>query len=247
MSRVPARLTSVRRIPWLLVFRTAQLIWAHLRDDLSPHDRRRLGAPRARAAAPDVGAGAQRSARDRAQGRPQRPRPRAHHAAEPAQMSDTSDLRTRTRFDPAEAEARIVQRWLDAGLHHPEPAGTPDENFSIAVPPPNVTGALHMGHALNGTIQDALIRTHRMRGQRTKWILGTDHAGIATQRQVEKRLEAQGTTPRGARARGVQRGRVALARGVRRPDHRAVQAPRRAARLRRRALHDGRGATSAPS
>jgi valyl-tRNA synthetase len=109
-------------------------------------------------------------------------------------VSDTSDLRSRTRFDPAEAEARIGRRWLDAGLHHPEPAGTPDENFSIAVPPPNVTGALHMGHALNGTIQDALIRTHRMRGQRTKWILGTDHAGIATQRQVEKRLEAQGTT-----------------------------------------------------
>jgi valyl-tRNA synthetase len=109
-------------------------------------------------------------------------------------VSDTSDLRSRTRFDPADVEPRIVQRWLDAGLHHPEPAGSPDENFSIAVPPPNVTGALHMGHALNGTIQDALIRTHRMRGRRTKWILGTDHAGIATQRQVEKRLEAQGTS-----------------------------------------------------
>jgi valyl-tRNA synthetase len=104
------------------------------------------------------------------------------------------DLRARTRFDPAEVEPRIVQRWLDAKLHHPEPAGTPEENFSIAVPPPNVTGALHMGHALNGTVQDVLIRTHRMRGQRTKWILGTDHAGIATQRQVEKRLESMGTS-----------------------------------------------------
>jgi valyl-tRNA synthetase len=108
--------------------------------------------------------------------------------------AETSDLRSRTRFDPADVEPRIARRWLDEGLHHPEPAGTPDENYSIAVPPPNVTGNLHMGHALNGTVQDALIRTHRMRGQRTKWILGTDHAGIATQRQVEKRLEAQGTS-----------------------------------------------------
>ena len=126
-------------------------------------------------------------------------------------MSDTSDLRTRTRFDPAEAEARIVQRWLDAGLHHPEPAGTPDENFSIAVPPPNVTGALHMGHALNGTIQDALIRTHRMRGQRTKWILGhrpRRHRDAAAGREAPG---GAGHDARGAGARGVQRGRVALA------------------------------------
>jgi valyl-tRNA synthetase len=109
-------------------------------------------------------------------------------------MTDASDLRSRTRFDPSEVEPRIVERWLDAGLHHPDPQGGPQENYSIAVPPPNVTGTLHMGHALNGTIQDVLIRTHRMRGQRTKWILGTDHAGIATQRQVEKRLEALGTS-----------------------------------------------------
>ena len=77
---------------------------------------------------------------------------------------------------------------------HPEAAGTPEENFSIAIPPPNVTGALHMGHALNWTIQDVLIRTNRMRGRRAKWILGTDHAGIATQRQVEKLLESEGTS-----------------------------------------------------
>jgi valyl-tRNA synthetase len=100
----------------------------------------------------------------------------------------------RTRFEPSEAEPRIVARWLESGLVHPEPAGTVDENYSIAVPPPNVTGALHMGHALNGSIQDALIRINRMRGRRTKWILGTDHAGIATQRQVEKRLISEGTT-----------------------------------------------------
>ncbi|HEX4365070.1 MAG TPA: valine--tRNA ligase [Solirubrobacteraceae bacterium] len=105
-----------------------------------------------------------------------------------------SDLQAQTRFEPAEVEARILERWLDAGLVHPEAAGSADENFSIAIPPPNVTGALHMGHALNGTIQDVLVRCNRMRGKRTKWILGTDHAGIATQRQVEKLLESEGTS-----------------------------------------------------
>jgi valyl-tRNA synthetase len=104
------------------------------------------------------------------------------------------DLQERTRFEPAEVEPRILERWLDAGLVHPEPGGDAGENYSIAIPPPNVTGALHMGHALNGTIQDVLVRTNRMRGKRTKWILGTDHAGIATQRQVEKLLESQGTS-----------------------------------------------------
>ena len=88
-----------------------------------------------------------------------------------------------------------------AGCSTPSPRATADENFSIAIPPPNVTGALHMGHALNGSIQDTLIRYHRMRGQRTKWILGTDHAGIATQKQVEKRLAGEGTTARSSAAR----------------------------------------------
>src|SRR5215207_1991077 len=98
----------------------------------------------------------------------------------------------RTRFDPAEAEPRIAERWLASGLAHPEPTGSARENYSIAVPPPNVTGVLHMGHALNGSIQDVLIRWHRMHGRRAKWILGTDHAGIATQKQVEQRLASQG-------------------------------------------------------
>ncbi len=105
-----------------------------------------------------------------------------------------ADLQERTRFEPGEAEPRILERWLASGLVHAEPEGTAAENYSIAVPPPNVTGVLHMGHALNGSIQDALIRINRMRGRRAKWILGTDHAGIATQRQVEKRLIAEGTT-----------------------------------------------------
>jgi valyl-tRNA synthetase len=103
-----------------------------------------------------------------------------------------SSLKDRKRFEPHEVEPRIVARWLESGLFHPEPEGTAAESFSIAIPPPNVTGALHMGHALNGSVQDTLVRYHRMLGERSKWILGTDHAGIATQTQVEKLLAGQG-------------------------------------------------------
>src|SRR3954454_17622210 len=105
-----------------------------------------------------------------------------------------SELESRKRFEPAEVEPRVMERWLAAGLFHPDPEGTAAENYSIAIPPPNVTGALHMGHALNGSIQDVLIRKHRMQGVRTKWIFGTDHAGIATQVQVERQLAAEGLT-----------------------------------------------------
>ncbi len=105
-----------------------------------------------------------------------------------------SSLSDRKRFEPAEVEPRIIEHWLGSGLFHPEPEGTPAENYSIAIPPPNVTGALHMGHALNGTIQDTLIRFQRMQGRHTKWIFGTDHAGIATQTQVERQLEREGTS-----------------------------------------------------
>ena len=105
-----------------------------------------------------------------------------------------SDLESKTRYDPGEVEPRIMRQWLDSGLFHPDPEGTPEENYSIAIPPPNVTGVLHMGHALNNSIQDCLVRHHRMQGQRTKWIFGTDHAGIATQTQVERALEQEGLT-----------------------------------------------------
>ena len=105
-----------------------------------------------------------------------------------------SELASRTRYEPAEAEPRVFEAWLQSGLLHPEPAGSAQENYSIAIPPPNVTGVLHMGHALNGAIQDTLIRYQRMRGRRSKWILGTDHAGIAVQTQVERALKAEGTS-----------------------------------------------------
>ena len=103
-------------------------------------------------------------------------------------------LEATTRWEPGEAEARIFSRWRESGAFDPPAEGTPEENFSIAIPPPNVTGALHMGHALNGTVQDALVRLRRMEGRNALWILGTDHAGIATQAVVEKQLRAEGTS-----------------------------------------------------
>ena len=102
-------------------------------------------------------------------------------------------LQERTRWEPGEAEPRITQAWLAAGLGSPDPNATAG-SFSIAIPPPNVTGVLHMGHALNCSVQDTLVRRHRMLGEKVRWILGTDHAGIATQAQVEKLLVREGTT-----------------------------------------------------
>ncbi len=103
-------------------------------------------------------------------------------------------LEATTRWDPAEAEGRIFDAWYASGAFDPPAEGTAKENYSIAIPPPNVTGSLHMGHALNGSIQDALIRTNRMRGRNTMWILGTDHAGIGTQAVVEKHLATEGVS-----------------------------------------------------
>ena len=79
-----------------------------------------------------------------------------------------TDLESKTRYVPAEVEPRISERWLQSGLWHPDPVGTAAENYSIAIPPPNVTGSLHMGHALQDSIMDALIRYHRMHGRAVK-------------------------------------------------------------------------------
>lgn len=106
-------------------------------------------------------------------------------------MPDSPDP---SRYEPAEVEPGVFDRWESAGVFTATPEGTAAENFSIAIPPPNVTGALHMGHALNGSIQDALVRLNRMRGKNVRWTVGTDHAGIATQTKVEQALVAEGTT-----------------------------------------------------
>ena len=92
-------------------------------------------------------------------------------------------------FDFAEAETRIYEAWEQSGAFKPSGEGAP---FTIVIPPPNVTGSLHMGHALNNTLQDILSRFERMRGRSVLWQPGTDHAGIATQMVVERQLAASG-------------------------------------------------------
>ena len=94
-------------------------------------------------------------------------------------------------FEPGQIEPKWYARWEAAGHFRPHGDGTP---YSILLPPPNVTGTLHMGHAFQQTIMDALARYHRMRGFRTLWQGGTDHAGIATQKIVENQLAAEGRT-----------------------------------------------------
>ncbi|MDX6515217.1 MAG: valyl-tRNA synthetase, partial [Gaiellaceae bacterium] len=97
-------------------------------------------------------------------------------------------------YKPDGVEERWQRIWEDEGLYKAGAGARTDERYVICVPPPNVTGELHMGHALNGAIQDTLIRHHRMRGFDTLWQPGYDHAGIATQNVVEKQLVAEGTT-----------------------------------------------------
>ncbi len=91
-------------------------------------------------------------------------------------------------FDAQAAEARISRQWIEGGYFRAGANASRPETFSIVIPPPNVTGALHMGHAFNNTLQDILTRWHRMRGFDTLWQPGTDHAGIATQMVVEREL-----------------------------------------------------------
>ena len=92
-------------------------------------------------------------------------------------------------FEPRQIESRWYAHWESHGYFAPAGNGEP---YCILLPPPNVTGTLHMGHAFQQTIMDALIRYHRMRGFRTLWQGGTDHAGIATQKIVENQLAAEG-------------------------------------------------------
>ena len=93
-------------------------------------------------------------------------------------------------YNPSDVETGMYQNWEDSGYF--QPTFDKEESFSIALPPPNVTGSLHMGHGFNNAIMDALTRFHRMDGDNTLWQPGTDHAGIATQMVVERRLNAEG-------------------------------------------------------
>ena len=96
-----------------------------------------------------------------------------------------------SRYDPHEVEERLMGEWLEKSAFHAE-VDPSRPAYSMVIPPPNVTGSLHMGHALNGTIQDILIRYHRLKGENPEWLVGTDHAGIATQAKVEAQLREEG-------------------------------------------------------
>ena len=103
-------------------------------------------------------------------------------------MTDIAD-----RYDPGRVESRWYREWEERGLFRADAAST-KKPYCIVIPPPNVTGSLHMGHALNNTLQDILIRYKRMDGFDALWMPGTDHAGIATQNVVERQLAAEGKT-----------------------------------------------------
>ena len=144
-------------------------------------------------------------------------------------------------YQPASVESRIYAAWEAAGAFR---AGRPErakaEPYCIVIPPPNVTGSLHMGHALNNTLQDILCRFERMRGKDVLWQPGTDHAGIATQAVVERQLmERQAARQPRNGTRGVHQARVGMEGRIRRRDHRPIEAARRVVRLVARALHHG--------
>ncbi len=122
----------------------------------------------------------------------------AHHGRKPpngTQYNNMSTVELPKNYEPASNEPHIYRRWLDSGFFNPDtciekgvtkPDATP---FTIMMPPPNVTGILHMGHAMMLTLEDVMIRFARMRGRRTLWLPGTDHAAIATQARVEKDIQ----------------------------------------------------------
>ncbi|MEK7387086.1 MAG: class I tRNA ligase family protein, partial [candidate division NC10 bacterium] len=97
------------------------------------------------------------------------------------------------RYEPSDVEKRWYPLWEARGYFRGDPS-RPGKPFSVVIPPPNVTGSLHMGHALDNTLQDVLVRTKRMDGFNALWVPGTDHAGIATQYVVERQLAAEGKT-----------------------------------------------------
>src|SRR5688572_5617172 len=122
---------------------------------------------------------------------PPRARPRSSHWI-PARGDDKQEHPMSTlssSYDPTQFETRLYQQWESSGAFKPRGEGEP---YTILLPPPNVTGTLHMGHAFQHTLQDALVRYHRMRGYDALWQMGTDHAGIATEMVVSRNLALEG-------------------------------------------------------
>ena len=145
------------------------------------------------------------------------------------------------QYDPTQVESQIYQMWLDSDCFKAEP--DPDKKpYSIVMPPPNVTGQLHMGHALDSTLQDILTRYKRMEGYSALWLPGTDHAGIATQIKVEEELRVkEGKTRYDLGREKISRARLGVEGKVRQPHRRTAAQARRQLRLVAQPLHHGRG------
>ena len=147
-------------------------------------------------------------------------------------------------YEPQSVEDKWYDFWLKHGCFTADPARVSDKRpaYSIVIPPPNVTGMLHMGHVLNNTIQDILARKARMDGKEVLWLPGTDHAGIATQVQVEKALKKEERKTKYDLGREEFLKRVWAMEGkARRHHHQPAQETRLLVRLDARTLHDGPG------
>ena len=162
-----------------------------------------------------------------------------------ADTDTTTDYRRQMeipkQYDPKQAEQNHYERWEKQGYFAPEI--NRDENapaFSIVIPPPNVTGSLHMGHALQHTMMDVLTRYKRMCGYRTLWLPGMDHAGISTQLMVTRELKKEGINRHDLGPRKVYRARLEVEEGIGRSDHEADATRGRFGRLVARKVHDGR-------
>ncbi len=121
-----------------------------------------------------------------------------------------------TTYDFEATEERLYKWWRENGWFKPEIASPDAPPFVISMPPPNVTGALHTGHAITASLEDLMIRYHRMRGLAALWVPGSDHAGIATQLVVERALAGRRHQPRSDRPRGVPATHLGLEKDVRR-------------------------------
>ena len=143
-------------------------------------------------------------------------------------------------YDPKDFEDRIYEMWESNGAFHAEV--DPDKKpFTIVMPPPNITGQLHMGHALDQTLQDVLTRFKRLQGYSALWLPGSDHASIATEVKVVDRIRKEEGLERRSGKRGILKESLGLEERVRRQDHQAVPQTGRFLRLEQRALHHGRG------
>jgi valyl-tRNA synthetase len=119
----------------------------------------------------------------------------------------------------------VERKWYEFWENEKKFQATMDDgkpSFSIVIPPPNVTGVLHVGHALNNTLQDVLVRYKRMQGYNTLWLPGTDHAGIATQNVVERQLATENISRHDIGRKKICRTGLAVERGVRRPDNKSA-------------------------